>query len=142
MLRFMAKHLAIIGCDPLAQGPSHLEPPIVIRTCSEQSAGGFGPGHPTNESGMLICSNHINSKKHLEDTFAHEMIHWWDHCRFQVNWDDLRHHACSEIRAANLSGDCGMSREIERREYGFAKQHQVSFSRGRSTMYGHCSCPP
>jgi inner membrane protease ATP23 len=23
-----------------------------------------------------------------------------------MDWMDVRHHACSEVRAANLSGDC------------------------------------
>jgi hypothetical protein len=33
----------------------------------------------------------------MEDTIVHEMIHAFDHCRFDVNWLDLRHHACSEV---------------------------------------------
>lgn len=52
------------------------------------------------------------------------MVHWFDHCRFLVDWSNLRHHACSEIRAASLSGDCGFGREFQRRIYGFKLQHQ------------------
>lgn len=37
------------------------------------------------------------NKKHMEDTLVHEMIHAFDNCRFDVKWDDLRHHACSEV---------------------------------------------
>jgi hypothetical protein len=33
----------------------------------------------------------------MEDTIVHEMIHAFDHCRFDVKWLDLRHHACSEV---------------------------------------------
>jgi hypothetical protein len=33
----------------------------------------------------------------MENTMLHEMIHMFDHCRFNVNWLNLRHHACSEV---------------------------------------------
>ena len=35
-----------------------------------------------------------------------ELMHVYDHLRFQVDWDNLRHSACSEIRASALSGEC------------------------------------
>ena len=31
-----------------------------------------------------------------------------------LNWNDLTQHACTEIRAANLSGDCSFRRELDR----------------------------
>lgn len=34
----------------------------------------------------------------MEDTLAHELVHAFDHCRFKVDWGNLRHHACSEVR--------------------------------------------
>lgn len=41
----------------------------------------------------------------------HEMIHAYDHCRAKdLDWNSCRHHACSEIRAAVLSGDCTFRR--------------------------------
>lgn len=40
----------------------------------------------------------------MEDTIVHEMIHAFDHCRFDVNWLDLRHHACSEVRRSTSDG--------------------------------------
>ncbi len=86
-------------------------------------------GEPTSGSSILLCSNQIMSKAHLEDTLAHEMVHWFDHCRFLVDWSNLRHHACSEIRAASLSGDCGWAREWQRRNYGFKLQHQKCVKR-------------
>ena len=42
----------------------------------------------------------------MENMLAHELIHAYDvHARRNMNWMDLKHHACSEVRAANLS-DC------------------------------------
>lgn len=28
----------------------------------------------------------------------HELVHMYDHCKFKVDWSNLRHHACSEVR--------------------------------------------
>ncbi|SPO32814.1 probable Mitochondrial inner membrane protease ATP23 [Ustilago trichophora] len=143
MVRFMAKHLSLLDCNPLTPLPSASmassstepasasataqQPKLVIAPCPPSIAGGFSPSlphEPTSHSSILLCSNRIFSKSHLEDTLSHEMIHWFDHCRFLVDWSNLRHHACSEIRAASLSGDCGFARELKRRNYGFKLQHQ------------------
>lgn len=138
MVRFMTKHLSLLDCNPLsplrtASSSSHAtasaraQPKLVIAPCPPSIAGGFSPSlrsEPTSESSILLCSNRIFSKAHLEDTLSHEMVHWFDHCRFLVDWSNLRHHACSEIRAASLSGDCGFVREWQRRNYGFKLQHQ------------------
>lgn len=161
MIRFMTRQLALVSCDPLSpssSSPYDSTPKIRIMTCPPTICGGFGPplpGQPISESEILICSNGIMDKGHLQDTLAHEMIHWWDQCRFKVDWTNLRHHACSEvrklmeirlplsselevltissfrvlliqIRAASLSGDCRIGREYQRKFYGFSKQHQVS----------------
>lgn len=45
---------------------------------------------------------------------AHELIHAYDDCRVDMKQDNPRHMACTEIRAANLSGDCDYSDEIKR----------------------------
>ncbi|KAI1212489.1 peptidase M76 family-domain-containing protein [Annulohypoxylon truncatum] len=71
--------------------------------------GGFHPDH-----GILICANEVRNRHHLEDTLAHEMVHAWDHLRWKVDWmgdKDLKHAACTEIRAAMLSGECRWTRE-------------------------------
>ena len=105
MVRFMVKHLTLIQCNPLSpreDSASEGTPPkLLIASCPPDIAGGFSPSppeRPTSESGILLCANRIFSKAHLEDTISHEMIHWWDHCRFKVDWGNLRHHACSEVR--------------------------------------------
>lgn len=40
----------------------------------------------------------------MEDTLAHELVHAFDHCRFKVDWGNLRHHACSEVRQGCFRG--------------------------------------
>lgn len=103
MIRFMSKHLSMIGCSPYSEiiSESVKVPPILITGCPPGLAGGFSPpqpGRPPSESGIVICSNRIMSKSHLENTMAHEIIHWWDNCRFHVDWNNLKHHACTEVR--------------------------------------------
>ncbi|KAM0297500.1 hypothetical protein HYE67_007323 [Fusarium culmorum] len=76
-----------------------------------RQSGGFSPEH-----GILICANEIQSRKHLEDTLAHEMVHAWDTLRWK-NVDfvgkpgNLKHAACTEIRASMLSGECRWAKE-------------------------------
>ncbi|OCF37940.1 mitochondrial inner membrane protease ATP23 [Kwoniella heveanensis CBS 569] len=117
MITFLLNHLRLSGC---AFPSSALQ----CHPCPETRSGGFSPEH-----GILLCQNRFFSKKHMEDTLAHELLHAYDHCRFKVDWGNLRHHACSEIRAANLSGDCRWTREVKRGFYSFNKQHQACVKR-------------
>lgn len=49
---------------------------------------------------IVLCEESVvsNDKKKMEATIAHELVHMYDHCRFKVDWSNLRHHACSEVR--------------------------------------------
>lgn len=109
---FLVDHLRKIGVD-FNSNSIHCFP------CSSKRGGGFSP-----DTGILLCSNRIFSYEHMENTLAHELLHSWDHHRFNVDWNNLRHHACSEIRAANLSGDCRFFKELKRGNMGFNKHHQ------------------
>ncbi|KAF9915773.1 Mitochondrial inner membrane protease atp23 [Lobosporangium transversale] len=116
-VRFMMSNLAKAGC-PLTREMLECVP------CDKTKSGGFSKDH-----GIMLCQNGFFSKKHQEHTMIHEMIHMYDHCVFNVEWDNLRHHACSEIRAAALSGDCNWLREVRRGNYTFTKQHQECVKR-------------
>ncbi|KAL9932467.1 hypothetical protein V8E36_008584 [Tilletia maclaganii] len=157
MIRFMSRHLSMISCNPYTDsGPSFHDPDerpsarsplgrITFSACAPTRAGGFepDPDHPPH-SAILICANRIRSKAHLEQTLAHEMIHWYDHCRFHVDWNNVRHNACTEIRAAALSGDCAFRTEFERGYFlahpSFLKQHQACARRRAvvSLASSHC----
>ncbi|XP_066524581.1 mitochondrial inner membrane protease ATP23 homolog isoform X2 [Hoplias malabaricus] len=63
---------------------------------------------------------------------THELIHAFDHCRAHVDWfNNFKHLACSEIRAANLSGDCSFTNELSRFHFGLKEHHQECV-RGRA----------
>lgn len=54
--------------------------------------GGFSPDH-----GVLLCQDKLRGRSETEDTLAHELVHVYDHLRFKVDWQDLKHQACSEV---------------------------------------------
>lgn len=112
-VRFMFSHLKRGGCE---LSPSKVE----CKRCVGQLAGGF-----QDDGGILLCSNHLTTQAHTSNTLIHETVHAFDACRAKVDWSNCVHHACSEIRAAALSGDCNFTREVFlRRNFGFGKQFQ------------------
>ncbi|KEF62430.1 uncharacterized protein A1O9_00402 [Exophiala aquamarina CBS 119918] len=113
---FMRQNIKSLGGDI---GPHNIR----CRTCPEKAEGGFD-----HEYGIRICANYVETKKKLEDVMAHEMVHAYDHLRFKTNLDrdtDLRHSACSEIRASNLSGECRWANEFFKNGFmKFTNHHQ------------------
>ncbi|ODV87104.1 hypothetical protein CANARDRAFT_194724 [[Candida] arabinofermentans NRRL YB-2248] len=112
---------------------------ISCNICDTPKYGGFHP-----EFGIELCANYINGDKWiLNDTLSHELIHWYDNTRFNVDWTDLKHHACSEIRAASLSGECAIMTEFSRQMgmMRFAKGHQTCVKRKAVlSVIGHPKC--
>jgi len=54
------------------------------------------------------------------------LVHAFDHCRARdLDWSDCDHHACSEVRAAALSGDCSFGAEASRGNWGLRAQAQA-----------------
>ncbi|THH09820.1 hypothetical protein EW146_g8565 [Bondarzewia mesenterica] len=115
---FMMQQLKLAGADVQ---PEHL--PCI--PCNLNRSGGFSP----EMGAVLLCQGNFMNKKHMEHTMVHELVHMFDHVKFKVNWNDLRHHACSEIRASSLSGDCTWTRELQRGIVKFSKQHQTCVRR-------------
>ena len=50
-------------------------------------------------------------------------MHAYDQCRAKVDWKSGAHHACAEIRASSLSGECDLSQEINRGVFGLMAHH-------------------
>ncbi|KAH7280801.1 hypothetical protein KP509_36G015000 [Ceratopteris richardii] len=94
-------------------------------SCDEENAGGFN--HV--EGRIAICSNNLILQDEVDTTISHELIHSYDQCRAaNLNWNNCAHHACSEIRAANLSGDCHFKRELIRGYFEIGKHYQFFMS--------------
>lgn len=114
---FMLKHLELSGC-PVSASHIHCVP------CDYSRSGGFSP-----DGAIILCQGRFIDRKHMENTLTHELVHMYDHCKFKVDWLNLRHHACSEIRANSLGGDCRWTREVNRGIFSFSKQHQACVRR-------------
>ncbi|CEG45046.1 mitochondrial inner membrane protease atp23 [Plasmopara halstedii] len=97
-------------------------------SCDKNINGGF---HVDDEGkpGVVLCQNHIPDQEWMDRTMAHELIHAFDHCRNKIDWNKCEHHACSEIRAAALSGDCNWKYEFFRKNFNVSKQHQLCVRR-------------
>ncbi|KAI8816720.1 peptidase M76 family-domain-containing protein [Fimicolochytrium jonesii] len=80
--------------------------------CTPQVAGGFGPA-----IGIALCADRRIPPRRFNDALAHELIHAYDYCTRNIDFEDPKQHACAEIRAASLSGDCEWDREWARKRY-------------------------
>ncbi|KAJ1726362.1 Mitochondrial inner membrane protease atp23 [Coemansia biformis] len=116
-VRFMAEHLKSSGMAVTGED-------MPCMRCNEMRTGGFAPPNQ-----IQLCYNQLFSKGLLGTTMVHEMIHAYDHANFRIDWSNLEHHACTEIRAASLSGDCSWFQEFLRGNLGFLKHHQICVKR-------------
>lgn len=92
----------------------------------EDCEGNVSGGFDSTTSQIVLCQNNIRHQSQMNEVVTHELIHAFDHCRAHVDWfNNYRHLACSEVRAANLSGDCAFSNEVSRLNFGLKKHHQV-----------------
>lgn len=89
--------------------------------CDGTVSGGFD----AEISQIVLCQNNIHQQEHMNRVVTHELIHSFDHCRAHVDWfNNIKHLACSEIRAANLSGECTFGNELSRFNFGLKQHHQ------------------
>jgi inner membrane protease ATP23 len=86
----MLKHLKESGCEVPKSN-------VLCAPCDLTRAGGFSP----DPGAVVLCSGHFFSQSHMEHTLVHELVHMYDHCRFKVDWSNLRHHACSEVSGSH-----------------------------------------
>lgn len=107
-----------------AKGNSNDEEPAAVASNAQVATSNLTMGgYDTKSKELLVCSN--LPRKLLELTVIHELIHAYDDCRgrlspsssHQDHFDTSAYRksiACSEIRAARLSGDCELLEEIKR----------------------------
>jgi inner membrane protease ATP23 len=131
-IRFMAKEMQKLGQEwPMSK--------FVCLPCDPMRAGGYNP-----RIGIVLCQNQMQSKKHLELTASHEMVHAYDALTVKLDVGNCHHHACTEIRASSLSGECGMLNQFLTCHYGFTKYHQKCIKRravDSLRMNPACSAP-
>jgi len=116
VIRYMSDNIKRLGGDLNRSN-------IRCRTCKTGQLGGFD-----HKYGIMLCANFIEKRSMLEDVLAHEMVHAYDHLRFNTSLtadEDLKKVACAEIRASNLSGECRWANEFFRNKVlNFSRHHQ------------------
>ncbi|KAF7819488.1 mitochondrial inner membrane protease ATP23 isoform X1 [Senna tora] len=124
MARFLRERLEEAGC-PMGRNF------IKVVQCSKALTGGYISGQ-----GIVLCANNISIQDEVNQTLIHELIHAYDDCR-AANMDraNCAHTACTEIRAAHLSGDCHYKRELLRGHMKIRGHEQRQFL-GKFLMTG------
>ena len=113
-----------------------------VAKCEGEVHGGF-----STEFGVVLCHNRLQHPREVELALAHELVHAYDFCRARdLDLRDCRHHACTEVRAAALSGDCGFSQELLRGNLGesIVGQYRRCVRRRAAmsvAMNPHCAAP-
>ncbi|CAG9460616.1 unnamed protein product [Pedinophyceae sp. YPF-701] len=94
-IQFILNEMSLMGCKVDRRF-------VHVEDCDEKVGGGFRP-----PDGIVLCKNRLQTRSEVKNTLQHELIHAYDHCRAKnLDWSDCEMQACSEIRAAALSGDC------------------------------------
>ena len=116
-LRFLLTHLRDQGCGFNYFRHVKCEPSGDDRIERNDVFGRFDP----KRAELVVYEDKLPqaSKKNLRSTLQHMLVNAYDHCRANVDWDNMDHVACAEIRASLLSGECYFSRERRRGEVGW-----------------------
>ena len=72
--------------------------------CEDCFGGGNVLGaYDRDNNQIVICSNRCTDRSQVQRILFHELIHMYDFCSAKVDFTDLSHLACTEVRAANLA---------------------------------------
>jgi len=71
---------------------------VSCEDCLSRVNGGYDPIH----NQVVICQNNTKKREVACNVLGHELTHMFDRCRTNMDFDNLDHLACTEIRAANF----------------------------------------
>jgi mitochondrial inner membrane protease ATP23 len=78
---------------------------------------------------VVLCDNKILERESFENAVIHELVHAYDQCRIKMDWKNCFHHACTEIRASSLSGECAFLHEVYRGKASVSGGHSKCVKR-------------
>ncbi|XP_049804063.1 mitochondrial inner membrane protease ATP23 homolog [Schistocerca nitens] len=93
LVKLMLGALKSSGC------PVDIRRHISCEVCDISVTGGYDP--ELNQ--IVVCQNVALKEGIVQGILAHEMIHMFDYCRNKLDFKNLDHLACTEVRAANLT---------------------------------------
>ena len=105
--------------------------------------GGYDPARGVVVMNPGVPSASLNQAEWTR-TIVHELVHAYDHCRAELSPTNCAHLACTEVRAANLSGDCDFGVDVARgglRGWTVAGHQQKCVRRrAEASLAAHASC--
>jgi inner membrane protease ATP23 len=107
-------------------------------------AGGF-QFEPGKDPVIYLGAGVGYGQRQVEQTLTHELVHAFDQCRAKARFDNLLHHACTEIRASALSGECDWSEEVNRGNFSTNGQGEKCVRRRAElsvAMNPYCASKP
>ena len=110
---------------------------LVCRQCPPSISGGFAVAVSSSGKAadakykpqIVMCENGMLEKESFEHTLVHELVHAFDQCRSKIDWKNCLHHACTEVRASAISGECNLLHEIFRGNTKIRNGHQECVTR-------------
>ncbi|CAF0934673.1 unnamed protein product [Didymodactylos carnosus] len=99
-LRHLLVALESAGC------PINFKRHIVCEEANDFSS--FRGGFDASTKQLVLFPDNIKTKNEFCTILKHELIHAYDYCRVQINFNNIEHLACTEIRAASLT-ECTLS---------------------------------
>lgn len=98
---------------------------ISCEVCDDSVTGGYDP--ELNQ--VVICQNTSKNRGFVQGVLTHEMIHMFDYCTNNLDFKNVEHLACTEIRAANLAhcSFLGALAQTDADLWNIKKRHQVNW---------------
>lgn len=93
MVKLMMGALKSSGCE------IDIRRHIACEVCDTSVSGGYDP--VLNQ--VVVCQNIARNEGIVQGVLTHEMIHMFDYCNNNLDFKNIDHLACTEIRAANLT---------------------------------------
>ncbi|CAG9863606.1 unnamed protein product [Phyllotreta striolata] len=93
LIKLMMGALRASGC------PIDIRRHISCEECAPTVSGGYDP--IMNQ--IVICQNTVTKTSLIHAVLTHEFVHMFDFCKNDLDFKNLDHLACTEVRAANLA---------------------------------------
>ena len=110
---------------------------FACRPCDENISGGLLTNSAKAKDykpQVILCQNRWLESETFENTIIHELVHAYDACRVKAfDASKCLEHACTEIRASAMSGECGLLHEMARGNIALTNGHNACVKR-RATI--------
>ncbi|CAF1425286.1 unnamed protein product [Rotaria magnacalcarata] len=106
---------------------------LACETNGENLRGGFD----RSTCQIILYPENLHSSEEFCTIFEHELIHAYDYCRVNIDFNNPYHLACTEIRAASLSNHCSLFNHLSSSSRPFLLKNQHSScvkNRARESM--------